>query len=215
MACASAASVNSAHVPLDGGQQQSFGRVEGGSLQVGRKGRAGFGRVAALDDRFPVVFDDRHMDFEHFFLLAAVKRQHLMRAHMVGARFEGVIQAVNRFFVAGIGNFFGMDSAEGQRLLAHALAHRGVVSDGFRDDVARTGQRILDRGDVLGQVGGGQGFRRFTAGRLLEDQVGQRLQAVLAGNTGAGTAFGFVGGVQVFQFGEGGGSGDLFAQFVG
>ena len=102
---------------------------------------------------------------------------------------------------------------EAQGLFAHAAADVGVVADRLGDDVAGAGQGGLDVGHLFGQVGGGQGLGRLAAERLVEHQVGQRLQAALAGDAGAGAPLLLVGRVEVFQLGLGRGGLELRLEF--
>ena len=70
-----------------------------------------------------------------------------------------------------------------------------MVADRLGDNIARPGQGILDRRDLVVEEGCCQS-RRSPARVPVQDQVGQRLQALLAGDAGAGAALGFVGGIR-------------------
>ena len=136
-----------------------------------------------------------------------------MRAQLFDAQVELVVELEDLALVLGAVDLAGRDGPIAQRLFAHAAAHVGVVADRLGDDVARAGQGVLDVGHVFGQVGGGQGLGRLAAERLVEDQVGQRLEAALAGDAGARAPLLLVGRVEVFQLGLGRGGLELGLEF--
>ena len=95
-------------------------------------------------------------------------------------------------------------------------AQVGVLGDLLRDDVARAGERGLGVGDLLRLVDVGRGDLLWGEGRLLGEQVGgERGEAALAGDLGAGAALGAVGQVDVLEAGERLAGLDLRAELVG
>ena len=102
-----------------------------------------------------------------------------------------------------------------QRFFAHALAHFGVVADGFGDDVVGSGQRFGGGGSGFGEVGLGEFVEAFLAAGLGQDEGGERFQPFFAGDGGACAPFGFVGLVEVFQGGEGIGGQEGGVEFRG
>ena len=89
----------------------------------------------------------------------------------------------------------------------------GIFGELFHQDGARAVQRRFGIGDVFVEVrrGGGVHVLRLVG----QQQVGERLQPVLARDLCFGAAFGFVGEVEVFQRGFVVGGVDGGAQFVG
>ena len=83
------------------------------------------------------------------------------------------------------------------------LADDGVLADLLGDDVARAGQRLLDRRHLGVEEALGQLFQRH-AHLLRRHQLSQRLQPTLAGHRGAGAALGPVGQVEVLDLLQGG-----------
>ena len=88
--------------------------------------------------------------------------------------------------------------------IAKELADGGVVGDPFGDDVARARKRILERIDallgidVLFGLFEGKGAIR----RLFEENLRERLEALLLGDRRPRSALLLEGTVQVFDFGE-------------
>ena len=105
---------------------------------------------------------------------------------------------------------FRADLALGEEQLADRGADVGVVVDLLGDDVASPLQRGPDIGDpqLVGDSGawerdmlGGLDLR-VGGGILSEDDLGQRLQSLLAGDHRPGATFGAEGKVNVFQGGH-------------
>ena len=89
----------------------------------------------------------------------------------------------------------------------------GIFGEVLGEDVARAFERRLHVRHFVGDVGGGE-FRRH-CGAVGEDGFGERPQAALAGDLGAGAALRLVGQIDVFELGLGGCGGDLRLQVVG
>ena len=89
---------------------------------------------------------------------------------------------------------------------AQPLAERSVVGDGLRDNVARPGESVVRRRDVLVRVHKARRLsERIHAGLLREEKLRERLQSALPRDGGAGAALRAVRTVHVVELGEGGG----------
>ncbi len=80
-----------AHIALDGRQQQAFGGIYRRLLQLIKKGRALIGAEMHKNRFLPVALGHGHLYPQHLFFLAAVDRQHLVRAHPVDAELKAVV----------------------------------------------------------------------------------------------------------------------------
>ncbi len=192
-----------AHIPLNGGQQQAFTRIANGLLQLGSKGRTALHSEIILNGRQPIALRHLHAHLQHLFALTAVNRQHLMRPQALHPRFIGVIKLKNLLGVFGAFHLFAQQRAPLHGLGAHLRAHLRVIADRFRGDIPRPSQRAFHIRHLLVQVC----RRRFRGGwaaqRLGQNQISQTLQALFFSNRGPRPPFGAVRQVQVFQAGQG------------
>jgi len=141
-----------------------------------------------------------------------LERQDLVRLEPVNPAFEGIIRFVDAFLIHGAGHLFGGQHGKFEGLFTGGAAHIGVIADGFGNDVARALQGLFNAGDLLVEVGLFDDlFQAATGKRLLEDMLGQTVQALFTGDHGSRAALGLVGRVQIFQGGHraGGLDGDL------
>ena len=107
-----------AHIALDGGQQQPLGGIFDGQAQLVGEGRKDILLELGCDGVAPVALVDLHAHLEDAFLLAAVEGQDLVRLEAVDAAFEGVIRLVDAFLVHRILDLFGDHFGELERLFA-------------------------------------------------------------------------------------------------
>ena len=132
-----------------------------------------------------------------------------MRAQLVDAQVKVVVELEDAALVFGAVDLARGDRAEAQGLFAHAATHVGVVADRLGHNVAGAGQGGFDVGHLVVEIGGGKGFWRLTAECLAGHEIGQGLEAVLAGDAGARAALLLVGRIQVFQLSARGGGSEL------
>ena len=120
-----------------------------------------------------------------------------------------VILGVDAVLILGLS---AGDAAKRAVVAAQLGAAGSIVGDSLGNDVLRTRQRGGGIVHLIIEVRGG-GFFRVERGVLLQNRIGQRLQAARLGNAGAGLALGLVGAVKVLdlgqRFGLGQGSGQL------
>ena len=84
--------------------------------------------------------------------------------------------------------------------VADERANVGALGDHLGDDVARAGERRLHVGDLFLGVDERRGLGRGIADRrLLQDALGERLEAALACDHGPGAPLRFVGQVEVLE----------------
>ncbi len=200
--------------PADGVGQPLVGRpavvhdaeAVGDRLLVGgRQARAGDG-VEALVVRVEGEVED-------LFLLGPEHRQHAVRlepAERLGeVEVVAVLLALLRLALADLGD----EAALGPHPLAELADQVGVLGEALDQDRAGAVEGGGDVGHVLVEVRLGRLPR--VGRRGVEQQVGQRLEAVLAGDLGLGPALGLVGEVEVLQPGLGVGGVDVRPQLVG
>ena len=152
-------------------------------------------------------------EVEDFLFLAAEQGQDAVRGQpgegLAELEVVGELRAVGLAAAADLG---GQLAAGGHRLpqLPDQVGVLGEPLDQDRPGALQGGRRVRDlvAGEAL------RGALRVLTG-VAEQQVGQRLQAGLAGRLGLGAAFGFVGQVQVFQPGLGVGRADLRLELAG
>src|SRR5204863_3688653 len=75
----------------------------------------------------------------------------------------------------------------------------GVIADRLSHNIACPTQSIFNGRYRVGQERPRDLVERLGGARLLKEKVGKRLKSLLAGNTGAGPAFGLVRLVEVLQ----------------
>ena len=95
-------------------------------------------------------------------------------------------------------SFYAFDHAERMVVAAQLGAAVSVIADGFGNDILCPGQSGCCLGDFLVQVAVG-GCLRVKVSILLQDSIGQRLQAAGAGDAGAGFALGLIRTVDILH----------------
>ena len=179
------------------------------------------GRVVAVDKltlqgvEGGLVVVGQDVDAEHSLGLAAEEGKYAVRRRPHGMLFPVEPRLVFAGFLFLVLDHFGTEHGTAPEKAADAVAGLGVFAHALGYDVACTGQCVFNAGDPFVGVDVACGHLFYVAGVLLLQFVGQRLQAPLYGHGGAGAAFGFVGEVEVFELGHGGGGIDLRLQLGG
>ena len=96
---------------------------------------------------------------------------------------------------------------------AEFFAYGGGFAKALCDDVAGSGESVLDASYLVADEFGGAGGR--VRGAYIPHRIGKRLKAELFGDGRPGPALGTVGEVDVFEFGGGDAFLDRTAKFVG
>ncbi len=203
------------HIPLDRRQKQAFSAIGNGLLQPGCQGRAHIRAENGFDRAAPVALGHIQLDAQHLLGLAAVERQYLMRAQLVDAHLEVVVQLVHPLFISRVFDLLADHRGPLHGLFAHLPAHLGVIADRLGHDIGRPGPGIFHCGHLVVQEGGRQLIQGLARARLLQDQIRQRLQPLLAGDAGARAPLRLIGLVQVLHCRQGRGRFDLLAQLRG
>ena len=136
-----------------------------------------------------------------------------MILQLMERRGKVVIVAVDAVFLRGGGR---RKPALTQHQLTQCFADGGIVADPFGHNVASALQGLLNAADALFLVHIVHSrLLRQGAGFLLgKQQLRQRLQSLFPGNSGAGTALGLIGAVQILNLGQGGGAVNGGSQFL-
>ena len=199
-----------AQLVFKAGVDQAAVGIAGGGIHNRRAGTAGlFAGKHPADDARCALGIDLNADLQKALALAAVQRQHTVAGNLVQRLGKVVILGVDAVLILGLGTG---DAAKRAVVAAQLGAAGGIVGDSLGNDVLRTGQRGGGIGHLIIEVRGG-GLFRVERGVLLQNRIGQRLQAARLGNAGAGLALGLVGAVEILdlgqRFGLGQGSGQL------
>jgi len=136
-------------------------------------------------------------------------------AEPIHAGLEIVVGLVDAARVLAFLDLFRAQQAPAQGLFPGEAAYMGMVADRLGGDVARPGQGFGGRGYLGGEEVCGDFLQGLRRAHLLQDQVGQVLQAPFSGDAGPGAALGLVGLVEVLQRRERRGGADLLLQFGG
>ena len=156
---------------------------------------------------------DLHTDGQKILLLAAIDSQNLMILQLMERRGKIVIVAVDAVLLRGRGRD---KAALTQHQLAQRFADGRIVTDPFGHDVAGALQGLRNISDALFPVHiiNGRLLRQRAGALLGKEQLRQRLQALLPGDGGPGTALGLIGAVQILNLGQGGSAVNGGSQFL-
>jgi hypothetical protein len=154
-------------------------------------------------------------EVEDFLLLAAEQRQHPVRGQPRERLAElEVVRELGALGFLALAHLRAQRAAGGHRL-AQLAEQVGVLAEPLDQDGPGAVEGRGRVGDVLAGVDEARGLLLRVPGGIAEQQVGQRLQACLAGQLGPGAPFRLVRQVQVFQPRLGVGMAELLVEFVG
>ena len=152
---------------------------------------------------------------EQPFRFATEEGEDAVRGGTHGVLFPVEPRLVFACFLLFVLDYLGAEHGTALEKAADAVACLCIFADALGNDVACTGQGILDGGNPFVGVDILRGHLLDVAGVLLLQFIGQGFQSPLYGHGGAGAALGLVGEVEVFELGERGGGKDLSLQFRG
>ena len=154
-------------------------------------------------------------EVEDLLLLAAEQRQDAVRRQPRERLAElEVVGELGSLLLLALPHLGGEGAAGGHRLaqLAEQVRVLGEPLDQDGAGAFEGGVRVRDASVGIDEV---RGLALRIAGRIAEQEVGQRLQAGLAGDLRLGPPFRLVGQVEILQPGLGVGGADLLLELVG
>ena len=205
------------HLAADRRLQQALEGVGHGFLDLLGRGAgrvAVFLAVVVVDLGVALVGVGLDADVQESFVLRAQDGEQVVRGDAVERHLEIEIAAVfGRLGAVAAGLGDPGRHAPAAEDPAQVLADDRGLAEALRDDVARAGQRRVHVRDLVAHELAGVRFR--VARLAVPEQVGERLQAELAGGRGAGAPLGPPGEVEVLQLRGGDAVFNPFAQLVG